>query len=78
MAIIMYTTPTSPWCQKARDYFKTKKIKFEERDINEEEKYRDEILEKTSQMAVPVLQIGNEIIIGFFEDQIQQALQKAN
>ena len=74
--IKIYTTPSSPWSNKLKAWLKTNKIKFEDLDVTEEKVYRDEILEKTNQMATPVIEIGDEIIIGFHENKIKAALEK--
>ena len=77
MNVIIYTIQTCPWCDKLKTFLKNKKIKFEERDVKEEGKWRQELLEKTSQTAVPVTEIDDELIIGFDEKVIEEAIQKA-
>ncbi|MBT4651305.1 NrdH-redoxin [Candidatus Woesearchaeota archaeon] len=76
MNVNLYVVPTCLWCKKARNFLKKKKIPFEELDINEESQYREEILEKTSQMAVPVIEIDGEIIIGYKEQEINELIKK--
>ena len=76
MAIIVYLTPTCIWCKKLEEFLKKKKIPFERRDVTEESVYRDELLEKSAQLAVPVIDIDGKIIIGFEEKQIEEALAK--
>lgn len=77
MNVIIYTIQTCPWCDKLKTFLKNKKIKFEERDVKEEGKWRQELLEKTSQTAVPVTEIDGELTIGFDEKVIEEAIQKA-
>lgn len=77
MNIIVYTIPTCPWCDKLKTFLKKKKILFEERDVKEEAQWREELLIKTSQIAVPVTEIDDELIVGFDEKVIEAAIQKA-
>jgi len=55
---------------------KENKIKYEEFDVASDEKARKRMIEKSSQMGVPVLEIGNQIIVGFDPKAIQKALKK--
>jgi glutaredoxin 3 len=75
--IIVYGTPTCPWCAKTKEYLTKKKIEFRDVDITEEDKDREEMIEKSGQMAVPVLDIGGIILVGFNPKEIDAALQKA-
>ena len=79
MEIIIYVTPTCEWSNKLKTWLKRRRIKFEERDTSESQngEFRDELLDKTSKIVTPVLDINGEIIIGFDEDKIQSALTKA-
>jgi glutaredoxin 3 len=75
----VYTTPTCPWCQRVKEYFKQKKVKFEEVNVAEDEKARNDLVEKSGQMGVPVIEIekGDEepvIIVGFDQEALQEAL----
>jgi glutaredoxin 3 len=78
MIIKVYTRPTCQWCEKLKKWLKKKKIEFEELDVSESQskENRDELLEKTGQLAVPVIAIGEQIIIGFDEKAIEQAIKK--
>lgn len=76
MEIKIYTTPNCSWCQKAKDWFKKKKLPFNELDIQENPLFFEEILERTGKFSVPVIIIDNRYIVGFFEDQIENLLKK--
>ena len=75
MAIRIFTTPTCPWCVKAKDLLKSQKIDFEEIDVAENEKGRDEMLKKTGQMGVPVLDINGTMIVGFDKEAFTNAIK---
>lgn len=74
MEIKVYSTPTCPWCHKAKEFLKEKNVEFEDFDISSDEKARNEVLDKSGQMGVPVLDIDGEIIIGFDQEAIEKAL----
>ena len=70
----VYSTPTCPWCHKAKDFLKEKNVDFEDLDVSSNDEARNEVLDKSGQMGVPVLDIDGEIIIGFDQDAIEKAL----
>ncbi len=72
----IYSTPTCPWCKKAKDYFKEKKIEFEDINVAEDDKARKEMIEKSGQMGVPVIDIKGKIIVGFDQETIEKELAK--
>lgn len=71
----IYSTKTCPWCHKAKDFLKEKNIEFEDFDVSSDEKARNELVEKSGQMGVPVLDIDGTIIIGFDQGAIEKALK---
>ncbi len=72
--IIVYGTPTCPWCTVAKDYLKEKGQEFEYIDVATDDKKRDEMIEKSGQMGVPVIDIDGEIIVGFDKEKINELL----
>ena len=71
----IYTTPTCAYCQKLKAWLKKKKVSFIEHDITESDKARDEALEKSSQLGVPVIDIDGKVIVGFNEKELEKALK---
>lgn len=71
----VYTTDSCPWCVKVKNYFKSKDIAFEELNVAEDMTAREEMLKKSKQMGVPVVDIDGEIIIGFDKPAIDTALK---
>ena len=72
----VYSTPTCPWCHRLKDWLKAHKIQFNDLDVAENEEARNEMLEKSGQMGVPVTIIDDEkVIIGFDEDALKKELQ---
>ena len=70
----IYSTPSCAYCVMAKDWFKEKGIEYEEFDVSVDEAKRNELIEKTGQMAVPVITIGDETIIGFDKAKISELL----
>ncbi|MBS3126796.1 glutathione S-transferase N-terminal domain-containing protein [Candidatus Woesearchaeota archaeon] len=77
MEIKIYTTPTCSWCVKLKEWLKKKKYAFQELDVTEEDEYSDEMLAKSGQLAVPVIDIDGKIIVGFHEQKIEEAIAKS-
>lgn len=76
MAIVkMYGTEICPWCIKAREFLKTKKIKFSDIDVGDNEKARIEMVEKSGQLSVPQIEINGKVIIGFDKEAIETEIE---
>ncbi len=75
--IKIYTTQTCPYCVMAKDYFKQKGIQYEEFDVSSDEKAREELMKKSNQMGVPVMDIDGAVIVGFNRAEIDKALKKS-
>ena len=72
--VIIYTTPGCIYCQMAKEWFQEKGVEYEEYDVSVDTEKRDEMIEKTGQMAVPVIEIDGEIVIGFDKPRLSQLL----
>ncbi|MDD2913220.1 MAG: glutaredoxin family protein [Candidatus Pacebacteria bacterium] len=72
--ILVYTTPVCPYCVTVKNFLKDNNIEFEEIDVSADEKAAEEMISKSGQMGVPVLDIGGEIVIGFDKEKISQLL----
>ena len=76
MPVKIYTTSTCPWCKKAKEWMKENKVKFTEKDVTQDEAARNEMIEKSGQMGVPVLDINGQILVGFDPKEMEKALKK--
>ncbi len=74
MAVTIYTTPTCSWCQAAKHYLRQRAIPFREVDVSRDPAAAREMVRKSGQMGVPVLDINGRIIVGFNRPAIAQAL----
>lgn len=73
--IKVYSTPTCPWCVKAKNFLNEKGVEFEDIDVSASDEARNELVEKSGQMGVPVLDINGKIIVGFNQATIEEALK---
>ena len=75
MNIKIYTTPTCPWCKKTKEFLKENNIEYEEIDVSGNQEAQKEMIDKSGQMGVPVIDIGGEIIVGYDIDKLKKALK---
>lgn len=72
--VLIYTTPTCPYCQQTKEYLKEKNIAYEEVDVAADSVKAQEMIDKSGQMGVPVVMIDDEVIIGFDKEKIDKTL----
>lgn len=70
----LFVTPACPYCFTLKQFFKEHNIEFEEIDVSQDEKASEEMIKKSGQMSVPVVEIGGEIVKGFDRDKIVELL----
>ena len=74
-AVTIYSTPVCHFCQAAKEFFKENEIEYTENDVAADAEKRQEMIDLTGQMGVPVIRIGDDVIIGFDEDKVKELLQ---
>jgi len=72
--VTIYSTPTCHFCHLAKDFFKEKNVAYTEYNVASDLEKRKEMVEKSGQMGVPVILIGEEIVVGFNKPKIAQLL----
>lgn len=72
--VTIYSTPTCHYCNLAKDYFKANNIAYTEHNVATDMDKRTEMVEKSGQMGVPVIVIGEDIIVGFNQDLLKEKL----
>jgi glutaredoxin 3 len=75
MAISIYTTPTCSYCTVAKKYFKENGVPYTEYNVASDPRKADEMVRKSGQMGVPVIDINGRIIVGFDKSKIEGALK---
>lgn len=73
--ITIYSTDTCHYCNMAKDYFDLKGYKYKVEDVGKDLEKRKEMVEKSKQMGVPVIVIGDTVLVGFNEKKIEEALK---
>lgn len=76
--IKIYSTSTCPWCKRAKAYLDEKGIAYENIDVSSDEKAQKEMIDKSGQMGVPVIDIDGKIIVGFDKEEIDKTLNTLN
>ncbi len=74
MKVKVFSTPSCPYCVTLKEFLKEHDIEFEDIDVSQDKAVLDEMVEKSGQMGVPVVDIDGQIIIGFDKKKISQAL----
>ena len=69
--VIVYSTVTCPWCVRAKEFLKKNKVEYKDINVAEDHEAAQLMIEKTQQMGVPVIQVGNEFVIGFDEPKLK-------
>jgi glutaredoxin-like YruB-family protein len=72
--VIVYSTTSCPWCYRAKDWLTDHKINFEDINVGVDQARAQEMIEKSGQMGVPVIEINGKIIVGFDEEKMKAAL----
>jgi glutaredoxin-like YruB-family protein len=73
-SVLVYSTPTCPYCIRLKQFLTENNILFENYDVSSDQERAEEMVKKSGQMGVPVLDIEGEIIVGFDKERIKQAL----
>lgn len=75
MNVIVYSTPTCIFCKQAKAFLDEAHVTYEDVDVSADQQKAQEMIEKSSQMGVPVIDIDGEIIIGFDKKKLQELLK---
>ena len=72
--VTIYSTPTCPYCKRAKDYLTQKGIAFTDYNVAEDREKAKEMIEKSKQMGVPVIVVGEDVITGFNQAKLDSLL----
>lgn len=80
--VTIYSTPTCHFCHMAKEFFKANNVVFTDHNVAENAEKRQEMIQKSGQMGVPVIFIGDpsdpsgqaEMVIGFDEERLRGLL----
>jgi len=71
----IYSTPTCVFCNHAKQFFKDNGVEYSEYNVGSDLEKRSEMVEKSGQMGVPVIDIDGQVVVGFDEDQLRDLLK---
>lgn len=72
--VTIYSTPTCHFCHAAKEFFTANKIKFSDYNVATDLAKRQEMIQKSGQMGVPVIYIGEQLVVGFDEERLRSLL----
>ncbi|HEY4526012.1 MAG TPA: glutaredoxin family protein [Candidatus Paceibacterota bacterium] len=72
--VTIYTTPTCVYCKMAKQYFNAHNVAYEEKNVAVDRAAAEAMVKKTGQMGVPVIEVGDQTVIGFDEASLAQLL----
>lgn len=72
--ILIYSTSSCPYCDMAKEFLKEHNIEFEDVNVQEDKEKAKEMVEKSGQMGVPVIDVDGEIIVGFDKEKLKRLL----
>jgi len=70
----IYSTPTCPYCKMVKDFLAEQHVEFENIDVASNQTAAQEMIAKSGQMGVPVLEIDGQVIVGFDKAKIKSTL----
>ena len=74
MNVTVYSTPTCPYCKMTKEFLASKKIKYKDVNVADDKAKAQEMIEKSGQMGVPVIDVDGKLIIGFDKAGLEKAL----
>lgn len=75
MSVKVYSTPACPWCTIAKDYLRSRNVPFEDLDVSKDRNAAVEMIQKSGQRGVPVIDIDGNIIVGFDQNAIDSLIR---
>ncbi len=72
--VLVFTTPTCPWCQRTKIYLRSRGVAFREVDVARDPQAARDLVRRTGQMGVPVIEIDGRPIVGFDQPRIDRLL----
>ncbi|PIR85246.1 NrdH-redoxin [Candidatus Kaiserbacteria bacterium CG10_big_fil_rev_8_21_14_0_10_45_20] len=73
--VIIYSTPSCHFCQLSKEFFADNGVEYTNHDVSTDLEKRQEMIDMTGQMGVPVIKIGNDVVIGFDKEKLSELLE---
>ncbi len=74
--VVLYSTPTCPWCVKAKEYLQSKGVDVAEYNVAQDPDKYSEMVSASGQTGVPVIQVGNNVVVGFNKTRLDELLEQ--
>ena len=74
-AVLVYTTPSCVYCRMAKDFFTDNHVTYTEHNVASDLAKRQEMIQKSGQMGVPVISIDDQVVVGFDEEKLKTLLE---
>jgi len=72
--VIIYSLPTCPYCRRLKTYLTEKNIEFTDYNVADDNEKAQEMIDKSGQMGVPIIDIEGKIIVGFDQEALEREL----
>jgi len=72
--VVVYSTHTCPWCMKTKEFLKANKVSYTNKFVDSSKAAAQEMISKSGQQSVPVVLVGDKVIVGFSEGKLKKAL----
>lgn len=72
--VTVYSTPTCPYCHQAKDYLASKGVAFADLNVAADLEARNEMVRKSGQLGVPVIEVDGQVIVGFNRGKLDELL----
>lgn len=73
-SVKIYTTPTCIYCKMTKEFFGKNNVQYQELNVASDEKAREDMINKSHQLGVPVIDVDGEIFVGFNKAELEKAL----
>ncbi len=73
--VTIYSTPTCPWCKKVKQFLDVNKVAYKDMNVASDVAARKEMVKKSGQLGVPVLDIDGQIVVGYDEPKLKEILK---
>lgn len=70
----VFTSVSCPYCYTLKEFLKENKIEFEETDVSQDEKVKEDLIKKTGKIEMPVIEVDGEFVVGFDKEKISKLL----
>jgi glutaredoxin 3 len=75
MSVAVYSTPSCPYCVMVKNFLKKKQVPFADYDVSRDQRRAEEMIRKSGQMGVPVVDVNGRILVGYRPAEIERALK---